>query len=56
MNINFGIITPLGYKIKGKREKNLAISERALEVVDRICSNRTTPGSAEPPPSCANGA
>ena len=22
MNVNFGIIEPLGYKIKGKREKN----------------------------------
>ena len=30
MNINFGIIEPLGYKIKGKREKNAKISERAL--------------------------
>ncbi len=26
MNINFGIIEPLGYKIKGKREKNAKIS------------------------------
>jgi methylenetetrahydrofolate--tRNA-(uracil-5-)-methyltransferase len=34
MNINFGIITPLGYKIKGKREKNLAISERALGIIE----------------------
>ena len=30
MNINFGIMEPLGYKVKGKRNKNLAISERAL--------------------------
>ncbi len=30
MNINFGLITPLGYKVKGKREKNLKLSERAL--------------------------
>lgn len=34
MNINFGIITPLGYKVKGKRNKNAEISRRALEVVD----------------------
>ncbi|MCL2662482.1 MAG: methylenetetrahydrofolate--tRNA-(uracil(54)-C(5))-methyltransferase (FADH(2)-oxidizing) TrmFO [Oscillospiraceae bacterium] len=34
MNINFGIIAPLGYKVKGKREKNLAISERALGILD----------------------
>jgi len=38
MNINFGIIAPPGYKIKGKREKNLAISERALKVIDDIKS------------------
>ena len=30
MNINFGIMEPLGYKVKGKRNKNLAIAERAL--------------------------
>ena len=34
MNVNFGIITPLGYKVKGKRNKNAEISRRALEVVD----------------------
>lgn len=34
MNINFGILDPLGYKIRGKREKNLKISERALEIID----------------------
>ena len=36
MNINFGIIDPLGYKIKGKREKNRKISERALEKIDSL--------------------
>ena len=36
MNINFGIIDPLGYKIKGKREKNMKISERALEKIDSL--------------------
>jgi methylenetetrahydrofolate--tRNA-(uracil-5-)-methyltransferase len=36
MNINFGIISPLPYKIKGKRNKNLEISRRALEFIDRI--------------------
>lgn len=34
MNINFGIIEPLGKKVKGKRNKNAAISERALEVLN----------------------
>jgi methylenetetrahydrofolate--tRNA-(uracil-5-)-methyltransferase len=33
MNINFGLISPLPQKIRGKREKNLRISERALSVL-----------------------
>ena len=36
MNINFGIISPLGARIKGKRNKNMAISARALEIIDRM--------------------
>ena len=36
MNINFGIIAPLGYKVKGKRNKNTEISKRALEIIDRL--------------------
>lgn len=36
MNINFGILEPLGYKIRGKREKNMKISERALEIIDNM--------------------
>ena len=36
MNINFGIIDPLGYRVRGKREKNMAVSARALEIVDSI--------------------
>jgi methylenetetrahydrofolate--tRNA-(uracil-5-)-methyltransferase len=34
MNINFGLVEPLGYRIKGKREKNQAISARALDVIN----------------------
>jgi methylenetetrahydrofolate--tRNA-(uracil-5-)-methyltransferase len=34
MNINFGIISPLGYKVKGKRNKNAEISKRSLEIID----------------------
>ena len=30
MNINFGLIPPLDHRVKGKREKNEAISRRAL--------------------------
>ena len=36
MNINFGIITPLGYRVKGKRNKNAEISKRSLEIIDRL--------------------
>ncbi len=36
MNVNFGIIPPLGYKVKGKRNKNAELSKRALEVLDSI--------------------
>ena len=31
MNINFGIIPPLEYRVKGKRNKNAELSARALE-------------------------
>lgn len=34
MNVNFGIITPLDHRVKGKRNKNLAISERALAIIE----------------------
>ena len=36
MNINFGIITPLGYKVRGKRNKNAEISKRSLEILDEL--------------------
>ncbi len=36
MNINFGIIPPLGYKVKGKRNKNAALSQRSLEQIDAL--------------------
>lgn len=36
MNVNFGIMEPLGYKVKGKRNKNLAISERALKRLEEM--------------------
>ncbi len=36
MNINFGIIESLDYRVKGKREKNTAISQRALKCIDEI--------------------
>jgi len=36
MNVNFGIIKPLEAKVKGKRNKNLALSERSLLLIDSI--------------------
>ena len=36
MNINFGIIPPLGYKVKGKRNKNAELSARSLDIIDNI--------------------
>ena len=36
MNINFGIISPLGYKVRGKRNKNAEISKRSLELLDEL--------------------
>ena len=36
MNINFGIITPLGYRVKGKRNKNAEISKRSLEIIESM--------------------
>lgn len=36
MNINFGIIPALGYKVKGKRNKNAELSKRSLEWIDGL--------------------
>lgn len=36
MNINFGLIEPLGYRVKGKQAKNEKISERALEIIESM--------------------
>ena len=36
MNINFGIMPPLGYKVKGKRNKNAELSARSLALIDQI--------------------
>lgn len=39
MNINFGIIAPLGYKVRGKRNKNQEISRRSLEIIEKLKSD-----------------
>ena len=40
MNINFGIIQELGYRVKGKRNKNAAISERALRILSDLQNDK----------------
>ena len=36
MNINFGLIPALGYRVKGKRNKNAELSKRALEALSEL--------------------
>ena len=40
MNINFGIITPLDRRIRGKRNKNAEISRRSLEILSGLREKR----------------
>ena len=40
MNVNFGILPPLGRRVKGKANKNLAIAERALEALETVIPKR----------------
>lgn len=36
MNINFGIMPTLGHKVKGKRNKNAELSQRALALIEEL--------------------
>jgi methylenetetrahydrofolate--tRNA-(uracil-5-)-methyltransferase len=36
MNVNFSIIPPLEKRIKKKAEKNLALAQRSLEIIDAM--------------------
>jgi methylenetetrahydrofolate--tRNA-(uracil-5-)-methyltransferase len=36
MNVNFSIIAPLEQRIRKKAEKNLAIANRSLAIIDRM--------------------
>ena len=36
MNINFGIMPPLGRRVKGKRNKNAELSQRSLQIIDGL--------------------
>ena len=40
MNINFGLIAPLDRRVRGKREKNEAISRRALDTLRALLTAR----------------
>ena len=40
MNVNFGIITPLGYRVKGKRNKNAELSARSLGIIEAMLKER----------------
>ena len=36
MNVNFSIISPLEKRIRKKAEKNLAIAQRSLAIIDEL--------------------
>jgi len=38
MNVNYGIITPLDHRVRGKRNKNAELSQRALDKVRSVLS------------------
>ncbi|MDD7341109.1 MAG: FAD-dependent oxidoreductase, partial [Firmicutes bacterium] len=38
MNVNFSIISPLEKRIRKKAEKNLAIANRSLEIIDGLAA------------------
>ncbi len=41
MNANFGIVTPLGYRVKGgKAAKNEKLAERALSIIDEVVAKQ----------------
>ncbi len=42
MNINFGIITPLGERVRKKQEKNEKLSQRSLEYIDAYVKETVT--------------
>ncbi len=41
MNVNFGLLTPLGYRVKGKQNKKLELSRRALAWYDETEEAKT---------------
>ncbi len=47
MNINFSIIAPLEQRIRKKAEKNMAIANRALAIIDEMTARGIVPGRNE---------
>ncbi|MCI8525843.1 MAG: methylenetetrahydrofolate--tRNA-(uracil(54)-C(5))-methyltransferase (FADH(2)-oxidizing) TrmFO [Oscillospiraceae bacterium] len=45
MNVNFGILEPLGHRVKGKANRNLAIANRALERIDAVIQTENEKGA-----------
>ncbi len=45
MNINFGLIPPLGFRVKGKRNRNGELSRRALDLLGQLDLDGTAPGA-----------
>jgi methylenetetrahydrofolate--tRNA-(uracil-5-)-methyltransferase len=41
MNVNFGIITPLGHKVRGKQNKNLELADRSLAILGEFIRGGT---------------
>ena len=48
MNINFSIIAPLQQRIRKKAEKNLAIANRSLEIIDALAAQGVWEIEVEP--------
>jgi methylenetetrahydrofolate--tRNA-(uracil-5-)-methyltransferase len=47
MNVNFGIIEPLGHRSSGKRNRNLEISERSLGIIEAFAAREGAAGGTE---------
>lgn len=45
MNANFGLLPPLGYRVRSKKEKNEALAQRALAAIDKFSYDRQSVGN-----------
>ena len=48
MNVNFSIIAPLQQRVRKKAEKNLAIANRSLEIIDQLIETERGGVSEDP--------